>query len=176
MAGTAPLKLRAADVEDLRVIAAVLQDALVPLSDMTFQRRERRFVLVANRFRWESREGDRAAAEGEPESQVADSQADGDASFADGEAEPLYERVNCGVRFGKVANVKMRGLDSRQRDQILNLLTIDAEPGAVTLVFADGAAIRLDVSGVDCHLEDIGEPWPTRWRPFHELDDADGGD
>ena len=171
MADTAPLRLRASDGEDLRVIAAVLQDALVPLSDMTFQRRERRFVLVANRFRWESRDGRPPDAEAVP-----DDQDDADASFADGEARPLYERVNCGLRFGKVANVRMRGFDPHQRDQILNLLTIDAEPGAVTLVFADGGAIRLEVSDIDCHLEDIGEPWPTRWRPFHELDDADAGD
>ena len=171
MAGTAPLRLRAADVEDLRVVAAVLQDALVPLADMTFQRREKRFVLVANRFRWESRDGAPLPAQSE-----ADGGADTDASFADAELGPVYERVNCGIRFGKVANVRMRGLDPQQRDQILNLLTIDAEPRAITLVFADNAAIRLEVSAIDCHLEDIGEPWPTRWRPFHELDDAEAGD
>lgn len=175
MAGTAPLKLRAGDGEDLKVIAAVLQDALVPFSDMTFQRRERRFVMVANRFRWEGRDGRLPAAAGGP-AEGGDERGGEDARFADGEAGPLYERVNCGVRFGKVAKVRMRGFDPRQRDQILNLLTIDSEPEAITLVFADHAAIRLDVSGIDCHLEDIGEPWPTHWRPFHELDDADAGD
>lgn len=171
MAGTAPLRLRAGDVEDLRVIAAMLQDALVPVSDMTFQRREKRFVLVANRFRWESRDG-----QSQPAQPAADGEEDADASFADGEAGPLYERVNCGIRFGKVSHVKMRGLDPQQRDQILSLLTIDAEPAAITLVFADNVAIRLEVSAIDCHLEDIGEPWPTHWRPFHELDDAEVGD
>ena len=173
MAGTVPLRLRAGDVEDLRVIAAMLQDALVPVADMTFQRREKRFVLVANRFRWESRDGPYQTAGAQPD---ADGDADADASFADGEAGPLYERVNCGIRFGKVARVRMRGLDPHQRDQILSLLTIDAEPSAITLVFADKVAIRLEVSAIDCHLEDIGEPWPTRWRPFHELDDAEAGD
>ena len=47
------LKLRAVDAEDLRVLAAVLQDALVPLGDIAYQKRQKRVVLVANRFLWE---------------------------------------------------------------------------------------------------------------------------
>ena len=51
MAGT--LQLRAEDEEDLAVISSCLQDALVPLSDMQYDRAARRFVLAVNRFRWE---------------------------------------------------------------------------------------------------------------------------
>jgi hypothetical protein len=51
---TGPLKLRAEDAEDLDVVSACLQDAIVPLSDMEFLAGEKRFVLVANRFRWEN--------------------------------------------------------------------------------------------------------------------------
>ena len=52
-----PLKLRAHDTEDMRVIAGILQDALVPLSDVTYLKGEKRFILVANRFRWETDSG-----------------------------------------------------------------------------------------------------------------------
>ncbi|MGY9006559.1 MAG: DUF2948 family protein, partial [Alphaproteobacteria bacterium] len=48
-----PLKLRAIDSDDLDVLGAFLQDALVPVCDMQFIPDERRFVLVANRFCWE---------------------------------------------------------------------------------------------------------------------------
>jgi hypothetical protein len=48
------LKLRAEDDEDLGVISACLQDALIPLSDMEFLAAEMRFAFVANRFRWEN--------------------------------------------------------------------------------------------------------------------------
>ncbi len=30
-----------------------------------------------------------------------------------------------------------------------------------------GGEISLEVSDIRCHLEDLGEPWPTRWRPGH---------
>ncbi len=65
-------------------------------------------------------------------------------------------------------NVRFRGLDLRRKGEILNLLTLDAEPGAITLVFAGGGEIRLEVSDIRCHMEDLGEPWPTRWRPAHD--------
>src|SRR5207244_12488326 len=48
MAG--PLKLRAEDEEDLAVVSAILQDALVPIGEMAYLPEEQRFVLVANRF------------------------------------------------------------------------------------------------------------------------------
>ncbi len=49
-----PLKLRGEDEDDLAVISAVLQDALVAVGEMAYFPEEARFVLVANRFRWES--------------------------------------------------------------------------------------------------------------------------
>ena len=47
------LRLRAEDDEDLAVISACLQDALVSVRDLAYDRDARTFVLVANRFRWE---------------------------------------------------------------------------------------------------------------------------
>lgn len=168
----APLKLRATDADDIRVIAAVLQDALVPLSDIVYQPREQRFIMVANRFCWESEGRERVVDAAEPPMSPEDGE--GDAAFHEG---ALYERVNCGLRVKRVRAVRQRGISSRDRDQILNLLTIDvaspAPDGAVTFIFSGGAAIRLEVAAISCQLEDIGEPWPTAWRPMHALDEAD---
>jgi len=49
-----PLRLRAEDLGDLTVIAAALQDALVPPGDMAWLRDEGSFVMAVNRFRWEA--------------------------------------------------------------------------------------------------------------------------
>ena len=49
---TAPLKLRACDQEDLVVLSSMIQDGLVPLSDMAYFAEDRRFVIALNRFRW----------------------------------------------------------------------------------------------------------------------------
>jgi len=53
---TGRLKLRARDLDDLAVISAMIQDALVPIADMDFLTEEKRFVLALNRFRWDQLE------------------------------------------------------------------------------------------------------------------------
>lgn len=52
---TEPVRLRAKDQDDLTVISALLQDALVPLGDMAYIKEERRFVMAVNRYRWEDK-------------------------------------------------------------------------------------------------------------------------
>ena len=53
-----PLRLIAQDAEGLGILAALLQDAVFPITEMRFAKTRRRFALLLNRFRWE----DRAAA------------------------------------------------------------------------------------------------------------------
>jgi Protein of unknown function (DUF2948) len=174
-----PLKLRAHDAEDLQAIATCLQDALVPVADMAFLKAEKRFVLVANRFRWEASPDTEAAADADRVAARAEAGQGGDARFEDDEIggpEGLYERVNCGVCFDRVKAVGVRGLNPRETDQILSLLTIATGPRQVTLVFSGGAEIRLEVSQIRCHLEDLGQPWPTHWRPSHALDSEETPD
>lgn len=159
------LRLRAEDAEDLRIIAACLQDALITLSDVQFVRDEQCFMLVANRFRWENCE---EAYDAAPINVSASDAADPALGACSN-----YERVNCGVRFSNVKQVKQRGFDQRDRGRILELLTMEVDMGsdgggtAVMLVFAGGAAIRLEGEHITCHVSDIGEPWPTQWRPYH---------
>lgn len=155
-----PLKLRAVDDDDLAVLAACLQDALVPADDMCFLAEENRFVLVANRFRWES---------------LPPGALDPTAETA---PEGPFERVHCGITIENVTRVQSRGFTpgvAGDGDTLLEVLTILAEEGAeggqvVTLVFAGGAAVRLEVTKLDVILGDVGEPWPTLWRPRHALD------
>jgi hypothetical protein len=137
------LKLRAEDAEDLAVISAILQDALVPVADMTYLPDEQRFALVVNRFRWE----------GEPDAPRA-----------------AHERILTGVCFSHVAGAKLHGFSRRDADRILEVLTLHAADGCVLIEFSGGARLRLEVGRLLCHVEDIGEPWPTRWRPSHPED------
>jgi hypothetical protein len=142
----AALKLRAEDAEDLSILSAILQDALVAVSEMAWLAEEKRFVLVANRFRWEP------PAEGPRRN---------------------FERRLCGVRFDDVGMVQRRGFNPREGDRLLVLLALRAEPGVVYLDFAGGSSIRLEVGRMLCHLEDFGEPWPTKWRPRHPVEDVE---
>ncbi len=132
-----PLKLRAEDGDDLAVIASCLQDALVPVGDLTFLPDERQFVGVLNRFCWEC------------------------------DSDTGHRRVLCGLRFDAVRNVKTRGVRRRDAGRLLQLLTIEPSEQAITLVFAEDVAYRLEVARVGCFLEDLVKPWPTPWRPRH---------
>lgn len=162
------LKLRAEDAEDLRVIAACLQDALISLSDVKFEANDQRFILVANRFRWEN-----CTETAEMPVQPVAAEPVPDIAFA---SCANYERVNCGICFENVAQVRRRGFDPRDRGRILELLTMEVETGAegggsaVILVFSGGAAIRLEGDNITCRVGDIGDPWPTQWRPYHPAD------
>ncbi|MDJ0607705.1 MAG: DUF2948 family protein [Kiloniellales bacterium] len=160
------IKLRAHDRDDMEVVAAWLQDALAPVADMAYLKREKRFVMVVNRFKWEI---DRVPGP------APVPPADTDARFEDDAEPPAFERVNCGICFDRVKKVRLRGFKLEDKDQILNLLTIHVEPKAITLVFSDDAMVRLEVSAIACHLEDLGEPWPTHWRPEHEEDQTPAG-
>ncbi len=137
------LKLRARDLNDLTVISAMVQDALAPIGDMTFLAEEGTFVMALNRFRWET--------ENPP---------------GDGDERP-HQRVHSGLRFDNVQNVQYRGIDPHDRGRYLELLAIACDEGKVVIHFADGAAIRLQVDQLNCALGDLGEPWPTLWKPQH---------
>ena len=142
------LRLRAADPEDLAVMAACLQDALIPLSEMAYVAAERRFMAAFTRFRREC---------------LADpGQCDG------------LTQCQTALTFDEVEAVKFRGLDPALGGVKLELLTLVAEPAAdglfhVTMLFAGDMAIQLHVRELAARLEDFGEPWPAQVTPQHEL-------
>jgi hypothetical protein len=143
-----PLKLRAEDAEDLQIISSALQDSLVAVRDMGLLADQKRFALVVNRFCWE----------------------------AEPDAEGHFWRTHCALAFDTVNHAAMRDIDRRFDDRLLSLLDIEVEStrpagGFVILLrFAGKPAIRLEVDRILCHLEDVGEAWPTGWRPAHRLD------
>lgn len=142
-----PFRVRAEDVDDLAVVSAYLQDAVLPVAEIAYEPAAERFVLVAARFRWEKALRQQVAAEGgEPD-----------------------ERVHCGVRFEEVTAVRVRGVDPKtERGRMLELLQIAGDDRHVHLICAEDVTIRLDVRRLACHVEDLGEPWPTVFRPSHE--------
>ena len=160
------MKLRARDAEDIAILSACLQDALVNVREMTFLPSERRFVFIANRFRWETSAGS-AAAPARVEREETD------ASFVEEHGDHAhYERTHSGICVEMVRTVKSKGLAGPFRPRFLELLAVQVAPGAILLCFAGGATVRLEVDGIRVFLEDLGEAWPTAWRPQHALDQA----
>lgn len=151
-AAAKPLKLTAVDGDDLVMLASLLQDAVVAVGDMAYLKDERCFALVAARFRWEADRGRPRPADA-----------------------PAGERTNCGLRIDGVRAAVLRGIDRGRRTATLELSTLTHQDGALLLVFAGGAMVRLEVDAILCHLEDFGAPWPTMFRPDHGLDAAGRG-
>lgn len=148
-----PLRLRAEDAEDVTVLAACLQDATLRASDMAWQPKQRRFAMLLNRFRWEDE--NRVDARGKLVRALP------------------HVRVPAGLHFEGVLKVQSSGID-RGDATPLELLSIVAEPAGeapaaiLTLVFAGGGAVRLEVECVDAQMQDLGHPYPVRRAPKHK--------
>jgi hypothetical protein len=151
--GYVPLRLRAEDAEDVTVLAACLQDATLRAADMAFQPKQRRFAMVLNRFRWEDE--NRVDARGKLVRALP------------------HARVPAGLHFDGVLKVQSSGIE-RGDATPLELLSIVAEPSGeapaavLTLVFAGGGAVRLEVECVDVQMQDLGNPYPVRRVPKHK--------
>src|SRR5580704_17668265 len=116
------LKLVALDKDDIEVVSAHVQDALVRIADIFWLPREHRFVMALNRFDWMS------------------------AVDAKAGANPDYRRCRTALRFERVNGCKCRDLNQGNRDARLNLLAVeftenDSPAGVVTLTFSGGGAI-----------------------------------
>jgi hypothetical protein len=129
------LKLVAFDGEDLEIVSAHLQDAVVVVSDIIWMPSEKRLVIALNRFDW----------------------------IGALTAQPLCRRRRAALRFERVETFKTRGVDASAKAEVLNLLAIEflerAPPGGnVVLNFSGGGALRLEVECVEAELADLGRP------------------
>jgi hypothetical protein len=142
----ADMKLQALDGDDLAILAAQSQDAIVRAGDIAFLPKERRFALVANRFDW--------------------------LSAVKPKDKKDWKRRAAGLRFEAVKRAQVTGFDPSAADAVLVLLSIEFTPaeapaGWITLQFAAGAAIRLEVEYIEAELKDLGAVWSTKNRPDH---------
>jgi hypothetical protein len=141
---TTALRLLAEDPEDLQVISAALQDAIVRVGDIAYEPRERTVTLALNRFCWER-----------------------------GEAQSGAQRIRSALQFGSVLSVKARRIKRDPGDAVVELLAVDFAPGEapggqVLLSFAGDADLRLEVECLDAVLADLSQAWPAVRAPRHE--------
>ena len=147
-----PIRLKAEDAEDLTALSALVQDGVLPVEEMRWDRNARRFALLVNRFRWE----DAAAAE---------------------RAGRAYERVQSVLSIDSVLAVRRTGFDPSDTDQVVSLLGLTFEPGAdgsgrVVLMLAGDGAIGVEVECLDVMLTDVTRPYRavSGKAPDHPLD------
>lgn len=148
------LKLLALDQEDLEVISAHLQDAVLRIADIAYVQSENRFAMIVNRFDWL------------------------DAGDGGARKKKDFKRFRTALRFDRVLSAKFRGIKLSAKSAVLELLAVQfkatSKPeGHITLVFAGGGAIRLHVECIEAEMRDLGPVWTTKNLPEHkDGDDA----
>ncbi|WP_417206756.1 DUF2948 family protein [Antarctobacter sp.] len=147
--GERPLNLGALDAEDLQVISSLVQDAVLPVTEIRWQASKRRLGLLLNRIRWEDVEA--AKKRGRP-----------------------AERVQSLLVIDNVLGVASQGVDRSDKDMILQVLAISFEPGedadgAVVLTLAGDGALQAKVEALEVSLRDVTRPYvaPSRKLPDH---------
>ena len=141
---TPVLRLTALDGEDLGVISAHMQDAVLLVGDMAYSKARKQFALVANRFAWDEVELHLRRRAG-----------------------LHFDRVLA------VKTLNIRAGDKNAVLSLLSIsfAETDAPSGEVLLTFSGGGTIRLIVECLECQMQDLGPAWPTEHVPHHGVDE-----
>ena len=141
------LKLLATSDEDLRVIAAHLQDAIVSVQDIASLKKNRIFLIQLNRFMWEDVEK---------------------GVFR------KNKRIRTMLKFDNVTSVLSKNINSKDSKNFLDFLTIESNllsdtSHEIKLIFSGDSVIKIKAEVIDVTLDDQGLPWETKAQPKHDF-------
>jgi hypothetical protein len=136
-----PLRLLAEDEEDLAVISAAMQDAVMKVGDIIYEPAAHRLTIAFNRFRWEAGGGER-----------------------------VRSGLQFGSVLGVQARKIRRGAKDAVLELLAMTFTPGEAPaGDITLSFAGGGDLKASVECIEAVLADVSSPWPTPRTPAHEV-------
>ena len=120
-----------------------MQDAVIRVADIHWSVTQRRFLLVASRYAWDTPQ------------------------------EKQRRRTGLRFNFvNNVRRLGPKGLVQNGILSLLAIVfeadKADALSGSITLHCSGGHSIRLDVECVDVQLDDLGPAWATAQQPQHE--------
>ena len=141
------LKLLATSEEDLRVIAAHLQDAIVSIKDIASLKKNRIFLIQLNRFMWEDVEK---------------------GVFR------RNKRVRTVLKFDNVISVSSKNINRKDNENFLDFLTIESnllpdKSYEIKLIFSGNSVIKIKAEVIDVTLDDQGASWESKTQPKHDF-------
>ena len=141
------LKLLATSDEDLRVIAAHLQDAIVSVQDIANLKKNKIFLIQLNRFMWEDVEK---------------------GVFR------KNKRIRTVLKFDNVISVLSKNINIKDNKSFLDFLTIESnllpdKSYEIKLIFSKDSVIKIKAEVIDVTLDDQGLPWETQTQPKHDF-------
>lgn len=142
---TTPLRLIAFDTDDLHILSAHTQDAILNSASIQFNKKNRTVSFLVHRFNWQNQLDDESPS-----------------------------RFNCVLEIRHAIALRTRGFpaDKHEEHPPLNLLAITFESlstpaGYLILHFSGNAALQVHVECLEATLADIGEAWQTTCCPNH---------
>ena len=141
------LKLLASSEEDLKVISAHLQDAIVSVLDIASLKKNRIFLMQLNRFMWEDVEK---------------------GVFR------KNKRIRTILKFDNVIEVNSKNISQKSKDKFLDFLAIESNQMPdnnyeMKLIFSGDSIIRVVAEVIEVALDDQGEPWDSKNKPKHKV-------
>ena len=141
------LKLLATSDEDLRIVAAHLQDAIVSIQDIANLKKNKIFLIQLNRFMWEDVE------------------------------KGIFrknKRIRTVLKFDNVISVLSKNINKKKDKNFLDFLTIESnllfdKSYDIKLIFSGDAIIKLKTEIIDVTLDDQGSPWESKTQPKHNF-------
>ena len=140
------LKLIAKTEDDLRVVAAHLQDSIANVSDIANLKKNKIFLMQLNRFMWEDVEK---------------------GVFR------KNKRIRTVLKFENVIKVHSKNVNQSKKDKFLDFLTIETNKMpdnnyAMKIVFAGDSVIQVVAEVIEVTLDDQGNAWDTKNMPRHK--------
>ena len=141
------LKLIARTEEDLRVVSAHLQDAILNTSDVANKKKNKIFLLQLNRFMWEDVEK---------------------GVFRNN------KRIRTVLKFENVLNVHSKNIEQNKKDMFLDFLAIETNKMPdnnyeMKIIFAGDSIIKVITEVIEVSLDDQGDAWETKNKPKHQV-------
>ena len=144
------LNIGAFDKRDLEVVSSLVQDSILPTSEIKWLSNSDKLAILINRFRWE------------------------DTKLSYGKN---LERVQSLLMINHVKNISSSGFSSKQKDRILSILSISFDgveggSGSVLIVVSGNGGIRVEVDALEINLRDVTMPYiaPSGLVPEHKND------
>ena len=141
------LKLIAKTEEDLRVVSAHLQDAIVNVSDVANLKKNKIFLMQLNRFMWEDVEK---------------------GVFR------KNKRIRTILKFENVIKAYAKNINQLKGNKFLDFLAIETKKMIdnnyeMKIVFAGDSIIKIVAEAIEVTLDDQGDAWDTKNIPKHKL-------
>ena len=139
------LKLIARTKDDLRVVSAHLQDAIVNISDIANLEKNKIFLMQLNRFMWE---------------------------VVEKGVFRKNKRIKSVLKFDNIVKVYSKNISQMEKSKFLDFLTIETiqmpdNNYEMKLIFSGNSMIKVISEVIDVTLDDQGEAWDTKNMPKH---------